>query len=72
MVGDTLAYRFRAYLDIPVTGEARPHGRWGLIASGAFPCPGAAAIMLFSVATGSLVPGIMAVIAMSLGMASDL
>jgi ABC-type nickel/cobalt efflux system permease component RcnA len=40
-----------------------------IIASGLIPCPGAAAIMIFSIAVSAPLTGIYAVIAMSLGMA---
>jgi nickel/cobalt transporter (NicO) family protein len=52
-------------------GDA-PHsvnaGTGGIILSGLVPCPGASAIMIFSIASGGIWIGILAVLAMSLGM----
>ena len=43
-----------------------------IIASGMVPCPGAATIMIFSIAMGAPLTGVYAVLAMSLGMATVL
>ncbi len=40
----------------------------GMILSGMVPCPAASAIIIFAFATGAILPGILAVLAMSLGM----
>jgi ABC-type nickel/cobalt efflux system permease component RcnA len=52
-------------------GESRHSihpGTGGIILSGLVPCPGASAIMIFSIASGGIWVGIIAVLAMSLGM----
>ncbi len=43
-------------------------GLTGMLLSGLVPCPGASAIIIFSLASGTVLPGILAVLAMSLGM----
>ncbi|WP_319559254.1 hypothetical protein [Marispirochaeta sp.] len=43
-------------------------GTGGIILSGLVPCPGASAIMIFSIASGAVWIGVLAVLAMSLGM----
>ncbi|MBD3278131.1 MAG: hypothetical protein GF388_07520, partial [Candidatus Aegiribacteria sp.] len=51
------------------TEDGKNTGRWGIIASGMFPCPGAAAVMLFAAAMDAFLLGVVAVAAMSAGMA---
>ena len=48
--------------------RADPKGISGLILSGLVPCPGASAIMIFAVTSDAMFLGILAVLAMSLGM----
>ena len=48
--------------------SADTKGIGGLILSGLVPCPGASAIMIFAVSSDAMILGILAVLAMSLGM----
>ncbi|WP_319475848.1 hypothetical protein [Marispirochaeta aestuarii] len=50
------------------SGRSVNAGTGGIILSGLVPCPGASAIMIFSIASGGIWVGIIAVLAMSLGM----
>ena len=50
------------------SGRSVNAGTGGIILSGLVPCPGASAIMFFSIASGGIWVGIIAVLVMSLGM----
>ena len=50
------------------TKKKKESGLTGMVLSGLVPCPAASAIMLFAIATGTVLQGIFAVLAMSLGM----